>query len=198
MSILFFKRVAFVALPVFALGCTESTTSEDVSEARQDVQEEQQDVDELRHETLKPEIDEDLAEDIQEEQQDVTEAQTDLRETEQDFAATQARDSFINEAQASVDAANRRLEELETMKDSQEDAAAETTQKQIDDLEAHRDRLEEAISDMKSADLQQWDTHKSAVETAHQALVNELNASGAADADDVDVFETTPATGVGS
>lgn len=191
MSILFFKRVAFVALPIFALGCTESTTSEDVSEARQDVREEQQDVDELRHEAMKPEIDDDLAEDIQEEQQDVTEAQADLRETEQDFAATQARDSFINEAQASVDAANRRLEELETVKDGQDGAAAEATQRHIDDLEASRDRLEDAISDMKGADLQQWNTHKSAVETAHQELVDQLNAA----VTEEDPFEATQPAG---
>ncbi len=191
MSTKIFKHVALVALPVFALGCTESTTSEDVADAQQDVQEKQQDVEELRHEAMRPQIDEDLSEEIQEEQQDVAEAQANLRETEQEFAATQARDSFINEAQATVAAANRRIDELETTEDRQEGAAAEATQRRMDDLAAARDRLEDAISAMQSADLMQWQTYTSAVEKAHQDLVDRLNATRANDRidafDDIDV-----------
>jgi chromosome segregation ATPase len=183
MTVKFFKYVAFSALPVLALGCTQSTTSEDVSDARQDVieeqqdvTEEQQDVAEARHEAMKPAIDsDDVADeqgDVQEEQQDVAAAEATLKETERDFNATQARDAFAMEAQGKLDEADRQLEALETRKDSEEDAAAEATQLEIDQLTTARDGLEAAIDDLKGADLQHWQDHKQHVQSA----TNELNA----------------------
>jgi hypothetical protein len=171
MSAKLFRNVLF-ACPLLALGCTESTTSKDVTEARENVVEEQQDVDEARHEAMKPEIDQDAAEDIQEEQQDVAEAQEELKQTEQEFAATQARDQFALEAQNVLNEANRQLEALETRHDSEQGAAADATQQQIDDLKTRRDRLDQAIDDMKGEDLLKWSDHRSNVQTA----MNEVQA----------------------
>jgi hypothetical protein len=172
------KRIAFCALPLLALGCTESTTTEDVSEARQDVAEEQQDLDEARHEAMKPTIDEgvdaDEADDIAEEQQDVNEARQDLAETERDFQATQARDQFALEAQTTLDEADRQIAALETQHDSEEGAAAEATQQKIDDLKSRRDRLSDAIDDMKGAELANWQTHKESVQMAEKELKDAL------------------------
>jgi hypothetical protein len=184
------KHVSIAALPLAALGCTESTTSEDVTEARQEVQEQESDVADARHEAMKPTIDDDAvvvdangntvvdadeAEDIREEEQDLAEARTDLNQTQQEFAATQARDAFALEAQKLVDEANRQIESLETRHDNEEGAVAEATQAQIDDLEGRRDRLDQAIDDMNGAELTQWSTHKSHVQSAINELQEKLN-----------------------
>jgi hypothetical protein len=169
------KRVAVTVLPLMALGCTESTTSEDVSEARQEVQEQQEELADARHEAMKPTIDEDAAEDVQEEQQDVAEAEADLSQTQQGYAATQARDTFALEAQKLVDEANRQIEALETRADAEEGAAKDATQTLIDDLKARRDRLDQAIDDMNGADLLKWSDHRANVESAMKELTDKLN-----------------------
>jgi hypothetical protein len=183
MSLQFLTRIAFAALPALALGCTESTTSEDVSEARQDVAEEQQDVADERHEAMKPtlgdetdasDIDAGEAEDIQEEKQDVADAQQDLAETERDFQATQARDAFALESQTALDEADQKIAALEARYDTEEGAAAEATQQQIDDLKSRRSRLAEALDDLKGADLKEWQSHKASVQLAASELQTAL------------------------
>jgi hypothetical protein len=183
------KHVSIAALPLAALGCTESTTSEDVTEARQEVQEQESELADARHEAMKPEIDDDdavgvndntvvdagEADDIQEEQQDVAEAQADLQQTETEYSATQARDAFALEGQKLIDEANRQLDALETRQDNEEGAVAEATQAQRDDLEGRRDRLDQAIDDMNGAELTQWSTHKSGVQSAMNELQEKLN-----------------------
>jgi hypothetical protein len=167
-----FKRFAFAAIPLAALGCTQATTSEDVSEARQDVAEEQQDVAEARHEAMKPTIDADDAADIQEEQQDVAAAQADLRETQNEFSATQARDAFALDAQKTLDEADRQIEALDTRAEAEEGAARDLTQTHIDDLKTRREKLADAMDDMKGEDLMKWSDHRDHVQTA----MTELNA----------------------
>lgn len=185
------KHVSIVALPLAALGCTESTTSEDVTEARQEVQEQESELADARHEAMKPTIDDgdavvvdangttvvdpDAADDIREEEQDVAEAQADLNQTQQEFAATQARDAFALEAQTLIDEANRQIDALETRHDNEEGAVAEATQAQIDDLQGRRDRLDQAIDDMNGAELMQWSEHKSHVQSAMSELQEKLN-----------------------
>jgi chromosome segregation ATPase len=166
------RRLAFAAIPLAALGCTQSTTSEDVSEARKDVAEEQKDVAEARHEAMKPTIDENEAADIQEEQQDVAEAQADLREAQTEFSATQARDAFAMEAQKALDEADRQIEALETRADGEEGAAHDMTQTHLDDLKTRREKLADALDDMKGEDLLKWSDHRDHVQTA----MAELNA----------------------
>lgn len=166
------KRLAYAAIPLAALGCTQSTTTDDVSEARQDVAEEQQDVAEARHEAMKPAIDSDESADIQDEQQDVAEAQADLRETENEHSATQARDAFTTEAQRALDEADRQIEALGTRADGEEGAARDMTQTHIDDLKTRREKLADAVDEMKGEDLMKWSNHRDHVQTA----MAELNA----------------------
>lgn len=185
------KHVSIAALPLAALGCTESTTSEDVTEARQELQEQESELADARHEAMKPTIDDDNAvvvdangnavidadevEDIREEERDVAEARTDLDQAQQKFAATQARDAFALEGQKLIDEANRQIDSLETRHDNEEGAVAEATQAQIDDLEGRRDRLDQAIDDMNGAELMQWSEHKSHVQSAMNELREKLN-----------------------
>jgi hypothetical protein len=172
MSIKLFKGVAACSLSLFALGCTESTTPEDVADARQEVSEQQQDVAEARHEAMKPALDADEAEDIQEEQQDVAEAKQDLAETQRDFQATQARDAFAVETQKTIEEADRQIEALEARHANEEGATADATKLQIDDLKSRRASLAEALDDLKGEDLAKWQDHKQSVQVAQ----NELNA----------------------
>jgi hypothetical protein len=167
-------RIVFAALPLLVLGCTQRTTQEDVQAAREDVAEEQQDVDEARHEAMKPTIDADDAEDIQEEKQDVAEAQATLDRTENEAAATQARDAFALEAQKVLDSANRDIEALETRAGGEEGAVKEATERQIDDLKSKRDRLDQAIDDMNGADLLAWSNHRDSVQQAMQDVADAL------------------------
>jgi hypothetical protein len=169
------KRIAIAAAPLALVGCTERTTSRDVSQARQEVAEQQQELDEARHEALKPAIDEGAVEDVQQEQQDVAEAQADLRETQQKFAATQARDAFSLEGQKLIDEADRQIDALKTRADAEEGAAKDVTHTLINDLQTRRDALSKAIDDMKGEELLRWSDHKDRVTSAMKELSDKLN-----------------------
>ncbi len=183
MSVQTLTRMVLAAVPALALGCTQSTTPEDVSEARQDVIEEQQDVADARHEAMKPTLGDETdaagvdageAEDIREEQADVAEAQQDLAETQRDFQATQARDAFALEAQTALDNADREITALEARVANEEGAAAEAMQQQIDDLKSRRVGLAEALDDLKGEDLATWQNHKEHVQLAQRELNSAL------------------------
>ena len=176
MSMKTFRTLALLvaALPFAAIGCTESTTTDDVAEAHKDLKEEQADLDSARHEAMKPQVDEDAAENVQEEQQDVAEAQSELNQTQRDFSATQARDAFALKAKQLLDEVDRKINALETRKDDEEGATADATQQQIDDLKTRRDNLDQAIDDMTGADLARWQDHQDHVQTAMKELGDRL------------------------
>lgn len=177
MSVKSFRSLLLLAaMPLVAVGCTESTTSKDVADARQKVNEEQKDVDQARHEAMKPTIDESAAENIQKQERDVAEAKADLNETAQKHAATEARDAFALESQKVLDKADAEIKALKARIDSEEGVAKDATQQQIDDLQTRRDRLNDALTTVKKADLMQWSDHKAEVQTALAELTKKLGA----------------------
>jgi cation transport regulator ChaC len=138
MTIRTIYHVAFASLALVAAGCQQSTTPDDVADAREELREQEQDVAEveregaadiadeqadLRHETMKPALDEDARDEqrdvtaaqedanaaIKEEQQDVRDAARDLKQTEEELAATTARDAFAAETEAQLKAADDKI-----------------------------------------------------------------------------------------
>jgi hypothetical protein len=169
--------LVLTAVLPFVVGCTESTTSKDVADARQKVADEQKDVEQTRREAMKPTIDEGAAQNIQKEERDVAAAKNELDETQRMHTATQARDAFALGAQKALDAADIQIKALKSRADSEEGAAKEATQQQIEDLQTRRDRLNDALGKLKKEDLMKWTDHRSEVQTAMAELTAKLGAS---------------------
>jgi len=195
-----FATHAFAAGLAFAFaGCQESTTRSDVAEAREDLQEEQQDVaeaqqeaaedvadaqhdaDQARHESMKPvlennatgevaETQADANAEIRDEQKDVDEAAENLKKTEAEYQATQARDGFAKQADEQIKLADERIAQLEERHDNAEGAAGETIQLQIDSLKSQRNRVKEAVDDLKGEELMKWQDHQRTVQQEIDAL----------------------------
>jgi hypothetical protein len=192
----FAALVAGVAL--IASGCSDATTREDVSDAREELREEQADLAEAKDEAAddiaeakehtvgKPVTEEeaaearqevaearqDAAESISEEQQDVKEAAAELRTEEQRLKATQDRDAYVKEVEGELAKMEKSIEEMKEQASAAEGAAKDEINLKIDALQAQHDRTEEALDSLKSADLASWENHKEHVRTAMQDTGN--------------------------
>lgn len=188
-----------------ALGCADSTTQEDVADAREEVREEQQDVAEAKEEAneniaeaqdntqeytaSKPvtddeaadahaelaETQQEAAEDIKDEQEDVAAAQADLRTEEQRLAATQARDAYVQEIEGQLASIEKDIEQMKEQASNAEGANKDELDQKIAGMEAHHDRVQEALDDLKSADINEWQNHRQHVRTAMQELETSRN-----------------------
>lgn len=169
-------------------------TAEVRQESARDIAEAERDEAAVRHEAMKPitennadairdaeqetaETRRDAAENIQEEQQETAEAQAKLRDTEAKYRATQARDKFVADHQAKLDAAEKRIEALNDRASNEEGATKEATQKQAAELQTAHDRAEEALDNVESAELMKWNDHQDNVKQAFDALQAEMDQS---------------------
>jgi hypothetical protein len=195
---LFSAVVAGVAL--IAVGCQESTTSDDVSDARENVREEQRETAETVRDAQKDVADarrdaqpysvnkpvtgearQDIADaqheakqDIAEQKQDEREAVVELKTVEQKAAATKARDSFVAATEQQLADAEARINQLKSTASSAEGANKDALDRQIDTLDNQHDRVEEALGNLKTAKLEEWQTHRQHVRMAMQDLNNSM------------------------
>jgi chromosome segregation ATPase len=200
----FFPAV-LAGLALVASGCAESTTEQDVADARQELRKEQQetaetvregqrDVAEARRDAQpytvnKPVTDEDAAEarqdvaeaqheanrEIRDQVQDQNEAADELRTAEQQLAATKARDAFVMDAEKKLADVETRIDELKANASAAEGTAKETLDRQIDALQNQHDRVEEALGNLKTAKLADWPAHRRNVRLAMQDLASSMN-----------------------
>ena len=197
-------KISFATLwaivPAFALvlgGCSESTSQKDVAksqknlkDARQNtqeaIQEGQQDVaaaqrDTRDHVVNKPVAPGEVADARHDANQNIADAKekeraaaAELKTTEQKFAATHEKDSFVKQAEQSLADYDKRIAELKQQASAAEGATKEAFNRQIDAVKAQRDRAASALSDLKSADLATWKTHQDHVRMAFQDLDNSM------------------------
>ncbi|MEX2317256.1 MAG: hypothetical protein WD669_08895 [Pirellulales bacterium] len=196
--------VAGVALVV--AGCTESTTPKDVARAKQDLREEQQETREAQREAQqdfeaaqrdartvnKPVVDTEAMTDAQRnvaeaqregaervagQREDEREALAKLQKTEREFAATQARDAFVAQAEQQLAQADQRTEQFEAQAKASEGAAKDALDQKIKGLKTDRDNAKSALNELKRADLDKWDVHRATVQSALQDLMRGLNAN---------------------
>ncbi len=189
--------VAGVAL--IATGCAESTTKEDVADAREELQEQQQDVaeaqrdaqdeiadarqDATEHTASKPVTDDaaearqdvaearqDANEQIADEQQDVREAKAELRTEEQKLQATRARDAYVKEVESKLAAIENQIDQMEEEAAAAEGAEKDAINLRMEQLQAQHDRAEKALDQLKNADLAEWLNHRQHVRVALQEL----------------------------
>lgn len=186
-------------------GCAESTTQKDVADAREELREEQketadtirdarEDVAEAQREAQpytvnKPVTPEDAAEarqevaearqeaneEIRDQKQEEQEAALDLRTTEQEAAATKARDEFVMKTEHELADAEARINQLKSTASSAEGANKDALDRQIDTLQNQHDRAEEALGNLKSAKLAEWPVHRQSVRTAMRDLDSSMN-----------------------
>jgi len=192
--------VAGVAL--VATGCTNATTRQDVSDAREGVRKEQEDVAKARDEAAddvaearrdaqehivgKPvtsddeaearqevaEAQHDAAQNIADEKEDVQAAATELRTEEQRLQATQARDAYVKEVEGQLTAIEKNIDQLEEQASATEGANKDALNLRIEALQAQHDRAQEALDTLKNADLATWQNHQLHVRTALEAFRN--------------------------
>ncbi len=165
-------------------------TAEVRQEAAEDIAEAQRNEAATRHEVMRPNTDEireaeqetaetrrEAAEAIREENQETAEAQAELRDTEARYQATQARDKYVADHQAKLDAAEKRIEALNTRASNEEGATKEATERQAAELQTAHDRAEEALDNVESAELMRWSDHQNNVKQAFDALQAEMDQS---------------------
>lgn len=169
-------------------------TAEVRQESAEDIAEAERNEAAVRHEAMRPvtgenaedvrdaaqetaETRQEAAEAIQEEKQETAEAQAELRDTEARFQATQARDKYVADHQVKLDAAEKRIEALNTRASNEEGATKEATEKQVAELKTAHDRAEEALDNVESAELLKWSDHQSNVKQAFDALQTEMDQS---------------------
>jgi hypothetical protein len=190
-----------MGLSLGVFGCAESTTRDDVADAREDLREEQQDTQEAMREgqeeiadarqdaqpytANRPVMDEDATEaqqevadarqDVQEEvadqRQEEQQASANLRNTQQQYQATQARDAFVKDSETKLAHIEVEINRLKESADSAEGQQADALNKRIETLENQHARAEEALEELKGAELAQWQAHQEPVRVA----LNELS-----------------------
>lgn len=195
-------HVAIASLAFMAAGCQQSTTPDDVADARDDLREEQQDVAEVqregaadiadeqadvRHEAMKPALDDDVRdeqrdviaaeqdakEEINEEQQDVRDAASELKQTEEELAATTARDAFVAETEVQLKTADDKIAAHKDQADNLEGAEKDALDAKIAKLQTERDALEDSLDSLKGADLLKWQDHQRDVQM-HTTELNKM------------------------
>jgi chromosome segregation ATPase len=188
------------AAALVASGCAESTSEKDVANARKDLREEQQQTAETMREAQKDVADarRDAApytvnkpvtpEDAAEARQDIADAQhkaneqvrdqiqnqneaaVELKTTEQQLAATKARDAFVANSEKKLAEAEARIDQLKATASAAEGPAKETLDREIDTLQNQHDRVKDALGNLKTAKLAEWTTHREYVRVAMQDL----------------------------
>lgn len=195
-----FFPALLAGLALVAAGCAESTTEKDVANAQKKLREEQQqtaetvrdaqkDVADARHDAApytvnKPIMDKDAAdarqdvadtqhkanEQIRDQIQNQNEAAVELKTTEQQLAATKARDAFVMDSEKKLADVEARIDQLKKTASSAEGPAKETLDREIDTLQNQHDRVKDALGNLKTAKLAEWPTHREYVRVAMQDL----------------------------
>ncbi|QDU99189.1 hypothetical protein [Lignipirellula cremea] len=168
-------------------------TAETRREVQKDIADEQREVDEVRHEAMKPTIDEHDRETIIAEQRDVEEAKregaeriakeeqqdreaaAELRKTEAKLALQQERDAYVKNVEGKQKLNEAQIENVEERGETLEGAALDQNQAEVKELRSRQDRVDDALSDLKSAELENWKTFQPAVEEALAELNADLN-----------------------
>lgn len=115
------------------------------------------------------------AEEIAEEEKETREAEQELKKTEAEFSAQQARDAFVKQVEARLEQADKRIEALEEMASDQEGAAKTETESRLNVLETHRDNVKNQLDELKAEDLEKWETHRELVQQSLDELNSELD-----------------------
>lgn len=99
-------------------------------------------------------------------------AAADLKTTEQEFQATQERDSFIKESEMRLADYDKRIDDLNAQAANATAADKDAINRQVDSVKSARDRAKDALDEVKKADLASWKNHQDHVRTAFQELDN--------------------------
>jgi hypothetical protein len=195
---------ALAGIALVVSGCADSTTREDVADAREELREEQADLAEARQEAQdevadareearehtvgKPVLEDDAVEarqelaetradaeaEIADERQDVQSAAADLRTEQQRLQATQARDAYVNDVENRLAEIEKNIEQMESQAGQSEATDKESLELRVDSLKDQHQRAQEALEALKDADLASWENHKQQVRTAMQGIENDV------------------------
>lgn len=177
--------VALTGVALIATGCADSTTPQDVSDARENLREEQQDVAEARQEAQENIADarEDAREVIvnkpitEEANEEMVEAQRDLAEARQE-ANEAIRDEQEDVAAA---AAELRTEEQRLAATQARDAYVKEVEGQLTSIENDINQLETQASNAEGADKDALDLRIQALQAHHDRVEEALDHLKSAD-----------------
>lgn len=114
------------------------------------------------------------ADNIAEQKHEERAAAADLKEKEQQFQNTQARDAYVNEVEQKLADTDTQLDGLKQKASNAQGADKDAINRQIEMLKTQRDLAEKAIKDLKSADLATWKNHQEHVQLALRDLDNSM------------------------
>lgn len=195
---------ALAVTALMIAGCSESTTQKDVAKAQKNLEQAREKTHEVaregqndvanaqqnanEHIVAKPVTPEqatdaqhnvadakhDAAQDIAAAKEKEQAAAADLKDTQQKFNATEARDAFVKQAETKLSDYDKRIDELKQQALTAEGANKEAINRQMDTVKNQRDLANKALGDLKGADLATWKNHEDHVRMAFQDLDNSM------------------------
>lgn len=154
------KNLVLGAVPLAALafvGCNETTTQDDVREARKDYAEKVDDVREAKRDADK---------DVNEEVREAEEARAKLNKTEADFRSEQFRTDYVTQAERRLEAIDASIKDLNDRASKLEGDAETRMKDAIDRADEKRDIADDRLKELKSADVEAWPVKRDDVEKA--------------------------------
>ena len=170
-------------------------TRETIADANQKIAEKQADVDEARHEAMKPvatEGDVDAVEDekrelrdtiregrndVEEKLEDTSEAEKEAEKVETKLAMQEERDAYIKTAEAKLEAADKRVEELQKQGENLEGPAKEENELEITQIKDRRNQTSDALETLRDKEVMKWKESKELVDRAMNDLTEEMQES---------------------
>jgi hypothetical protein len=187
-----------------AVGCSQTTTRKDVASAQDKLQSEQQKTsDTIRdaqrdvvdaqqrgqeHRVSRPvvtdvtprdqrnieKVEVNAAEKIAKQRERERAAAANVKDKEQEFQTSQARDEYVNKVEQQLADTDKRIDLLKQNASNVQGADKDSINRQVDVLKTQRDLAKKALNDLKSAELANWKNHQEHVQLALRDLDNSM------------------------
>jgi hypothetical protein len=114
------------------------------------------------------------AEKIAKQQERERAAAANVKDKEQEFQASQARDAFVNKVEQQLADTDKQIDLLKQKASNAQGADKDSLNRQVEILKTQRDLAKKALNDLKGADLANWKNHQEHVQLALRDLDNSM------------------------
>jgi hypothetical protein len=114
------------------------------------------------------------AEKIAKQQERERAAAANVKDKEQEFQTSQARDAFVNKVEQELADTDKQIDMLKQKASNAQGADRDSINRQVDVLKTQRDLAKKALTDLKSAELANWKNHQDQVQLALRDLNNSM------------------------
>jgi chromosome segregation ATPase len=184
------------AAAIVAVGCSQETSRKDVAKAQNKLDKERQQTAETMRDAQRDVADAqqkaqpytaskpvandvadakvDAAQDIAKQKEKEREAAAKLKDTQQNFQASQERDAFVKDTEMKLAETDKQIDALKQKASNAQGAEKDAINREIDMLKTKRDVAKKALNDLKGADIANWKNHQEPVRVALHDLDNSM------------------------